>query len=364
MPYADVDLAAVRSNITTMLGHAGTAVCAVVKADAYGHGAAAVAAAAIEGGATWLAVATAHEALAVASAVPDGTPILVLSERPSEELELLAADRPSGLRLTVGSTFGLEFAASLGAHLPVHLEIDTGMHRMGADPSEAMTLARAIVDAPGLVLEGVWTHMAVADEPADPFTDIQLDRFDRVLADLGESGLRPPLVHAANSAAAIAYPRARGDFVRMGITLYGVPPSKEMEGTIPLAPAMTIRAPVTALRTIDAGETVSYGRRWTATERTRIATVPVGYADGVRRSANRVGMEVLIGGVRRPVVGTVTMDQIMVVVDDDVRIGDEVVVIGSQGGERITVSELAGRLDPIGYEVLTGIGARIERRYT
>ena len=300
---AEVDLAAIRSNISTIAGHAGTPVCAVVKADGYGHGAEFVARAAMEAGATWLAVATGPEAVVLGRVVPEGTPILVLAERSATELAAVGDKLPTGIRLTVGSAAGVAAAARLGRDLAVHLKVDTGMHRMGSDPSEAVSLARMVFDAPALDLEGVSTHMAVADDPDDPFTDTQLDRFDQVLDNLSAASLRPPLSHAANSAAAIVHPRARHNLLRVGIAMYGVPPSPALDGVVPLRPALTLRTTITALRTVPAGETVSYGRHWTAVVPSRIATLPIGYADGLRRSAGDNGVDVLIAGRRCPIVG-------------------------------------------------------------
>ncbi len=358
---AEIDLSALRANIVNIGAHAGTPVCAVVKADAYGHGAPAVARAALDAGATWLAVATAAEAVEVGRSVPGDTPILVLAERPGKELAVFGEQLPNGVRLTVCSAAGVAAAAGLARQVPVHLKVDTGMHRMGVDPDDVVTVARLVADTAGVGLEGVWTHMAVADDPDDPFTAAQLDLFDRALDELAAASLRPPLTHAANSAAALVHPRSRHDLVRVGIAMYGVAPVPGLEGVVPLSPALTLRTVVTALRMVSAGETVSYGRRWTASSPSRIATVPVGYADGLRRSSNEAGVEVLIGGRRRRIVGNVTMDQCMVLVDDTTAEGDEVVLIGAQGDEQIEVNEIAARIGTIGYEVLTSIGRRAER---
>jgi len=358
---AEIDLSAIRANIATIAGHAGTPVCAVVKADGYGHGAASVARAAMEAGATWLAVATGPEAVEVSRVVPQGTPILILAERPASELAAVGDQLPTAVRLTVGSAAGAATAAGLGRDVAIHLKVDTGMHRMGSDPSEAVSLARMVFDTPTLHLEGVSTHMAVADDPDNPFTDTQLDRFDQVLDDLAAASLRPSLTHAANSAAAIVHPRARHDLLRVGIAMYGVAPSPALDGVVPLRPALSLRTTITALRTVATGETVSYGRHWTAEVPSRIATLPIGYADGLRRSAGDSGVDVLIGGRRCPIVGRVTMDQCMVLVDDTVATGDEAMLIGTQGDERIDVNEIAGRIGTIGYEVLTSIGRRVER---
>ncbi len=361
MSAAEIDLSAIRRNIAALAEHSDTAVCAVLKADAYGHGVIPVARTALDAGATWLAVATIGEAVDLGEVVGDDTPILVLSERPGAELDVFRDRLPRGLRLTICSTAGLAAIRNARIEASVHVEVDTGMRRMGVEPTEAVALCRDVAEADDLHLEGVWTHMAVADSPDDPFTDLQLDRFDRVLDELEAASVRPPLAHAANSAAALMHPRSRFDLIRVGIAMYGVAPAAELEGVVPLSPALTLRSVVTAVRTVVAGETVSYGRRWEAAETCRIATVPLGYADGVRRSSDRAGVEVLIGGRRHLIVGTVTMDQCMVLVDETVEMGDEVVLIGAQGDERISVGEIADRIDTIGYEVLTSLGRRVER---
>ena len=364
---AEISLDAIRHNVALVRDLAdGAEVCAVVKADGYGHGAADVAGAALDAGATWLAVATPAEAISLGPAVPSDTPVLLLSEPDPVVLAHAWPDLPSGVRFTAASEVGVAaLTALVGEPTRVHMKIDTGMHRVGVAPADAVGLASVIADDAALELEGIWTHCAVADDPTDPFTTEQLRRFDAALADvlgvLASRGVQPPMTHAANSAGAIAHPAARRDMVRLGIAMYGVPPSPALAGSINLRPALRLVSTVTGLRTIEPGETVSYGRRWTAEVPSRIATVPAGYADGVRRSSGAAGVEVLVGGRRCPIVGAVTMDQLMVVVDDDVELGDEVVLIGRQGTEEITATEIAERLGTIGYEVLTGLGSRVDR---
>jgi alanine racemase len=258
-------------------------------------------------------------------------------------------------------------ALARGAPLPVHvhLKLDTGMHRVGAPPEDAVLLAGSIVAHPELRLDGVYTHFAVADEPADPFTGVQLARFTPALAALDKAGLKPATIHAANSAAAMTRPDARFDLVRIGIAMYGIPPGPDLDGEVELVPAMSLKASVSLVKEVAAGERISYGLRHTFDRPSIVATVPIGYADGVRRRLSAHGGEVLLGGRRRPIAGTVTMDQLTVDCGDDrsVRPGDEVVLIGEQGGERITAEDWAGRLDTIGYEVVCGIGPRVPRRY-
>jgi len=359
---AEVDLDAIRHNATVLRTIAApAALCAVVKADGYGHGAIEVARAAIEGGATWLAVALVEEGEALRDAGIDA-PILVLSEPPIDALPEVVAH---GLVPTLYTVKGVEAAAGAAGtgSLSVHVKVDTGMHRVGATTDDAVAVARAVVDAPSLELQGFWTHLAVADEPSNPYTGEQLRRFDEVRGRLADAGVVPDLVHAANSAAAVAHADARYDMVRCGIALYGEPPSAEVGAEIGLRPALSLKAGVSYVKPLGAGERVSYGLRWRADRDTVLATVPVGYADGVTRRLSAVGGEVLIGGRRCPIAGTVTMDQITVDCGPDANVapGDEVVLIGRQGDEEITAAEWAHRLDTISYEVLCGIGPRVPR---
>jgi alanine racemase len=321
-----------------------------------------VAQAAFEAGASWLAVALVEEAAELRDAGLDA-PVLLLSEARRSEWDDVVA---LGARATVYTPEGIVAAgeAAAGGSLPVHLKVDTGMHRVGAQPDDALALARAVVDHPSLVLEGVWTHCAVADEPERPVTAQQLARFDTVLATLAEAGIEPALVHAANSAGGIAHPGARRSLVRAGIAIYGIAPSPELDGAVALRPALSLRSEVSFVKRVAEGEGISYGLRHTFERDTTVATVPIGYADGVRRRLGLLGQEVLIGGRRHPIVGVVTMDQLMVDCgDEEVALGDEVVLLGRQGDEVVTANEWAARLGTIGYEITCAIGPRVPRRY-
>lgn len=364
--WAEVSLDAVRANVATLRDVAApAALCAVVKADGYGHGAVPVAQAALDAGATWLAVAQVPEA-APLRAAGITAPILLLSQPRSDQIEdALALD----LRV---SAYSPELVAELGAAAraggrvtAVHLKVDTGMHRVGARPGAARALAQRIVDDPSLRLESVWTHCAVADEPENPFTAVQLDRYEQVLAELAAAGVDVPLRHAANSAGAIAHPRARYDLVRCGIAVYGIPPAPALDGAVALDPAVRLATEVSFVKEVAAGERISYGLHHQVERDTVIATLPIGYADGVFRRLGLEHQEVLIGGRRHPMVGVVTMDQVMVDVGpgSTVRVGDEAVLLGAQGDERVTPDEWAARLDTISYEVVCAMGARVERRY-
>lgn len=365
--WAEVSLDAIRANVETLRGLVAPAeVCAVVKADGYGHGAVPVAQAALEGGATWLAVAQVPEAAALRQ-FGITAPVLLLSEpRPSQIDEALDAD----VAITVYSSdlvavLAERVRARGGRSWPVHLKVDTGMHRVGAAPADAVALAKAIEANPALSLEAVWTHCATADEPSNPFTSIQLERYEAVLAEMSAAGVVVPIRHAANSAAAIAHPASRYDLVRCGIAIYGIPPSPAMAGAVALEPAIELITEVSFVKPVAAGEGISYGLRYHVERDTRIATLPIGYADGVPRRLGLDQQEVLIRGRRHPIVGAVTMDQLMVDLGPDsvVRPGDVAVLLGAQGDERVTPDEWAVRLDSISYEVVCAIGARVERRY-
>jgi alanine racemase len=372
--WAEVDLDALAHNVALMRRVAAPAeVWAVVKADGYGHGAETVAFGALEAGAAGLAVALVEEGVALRSAGVRA-PILVLSEAPAAAVEPAVA---AGLTPTVYSSEGIDLVAAavaaVGRGGGVHLKIDTGMHRVGADPGEVPRLGAALGSRPDLRLEGAWTHLAVADGGSDEdrsFTELQLRRFDRGLELLATEGVVPQLRHAANSAGAINHPASRHDLVRCGIALYGAQPSAataaafEAAAGDSLRPVLSLHARVAAVRELDAGERPSYGRRRPLPVRSVVATVPLGYADGVPRRLFEAGASVLIGGRRRPLAGTVTMDQILVDCGPEAPVspGDEVVLIGNQGDESVTADEWAALLGTISYEVLCGIGPRVPRR--
>jgi alanine racemase len=363
---AEVDLGAIAHNVGVLRAEVAPALmCAVVKADGYGHGAIAVSEAVLDAGADWLAVALVEEA-AVLRKAGITRPILLLSQ---PRLADLAAAVRYDLRVCIISTLAAEMLAvaarEQGRVVPVHLKVDTGMNRIGVAPADALALAAEIVRRPELELEGVFTHCAVADEPDNPFTVEQFERYEAVLDELATAGITPSIRHAANSATAIVHPRGRYDLVRMGIAVYGIPPAPGLAATLDLRPALSLRAEVSMVKRVDAGEGVSYGLRHTFPTDTTVATVPIGYADGVPRRLGLVGGEVLVGGRRRPIVGVVTMDQLMVDCGDDhVEVGDEVVLIGAQGVHEITAEEWAERLDTIAYEIVCGIGPRVPRFYT
>lgn len=361
--HVEVDLDAIRSNVAAIAAAiAPAAVCAVVKADGYGHGDVPSAEMALEGGAEWLAVALVEEGIRLREA-GIAVPILLLSEPTLDEIpHVLEWD-------LVPTVYRSKFTAALASHpdfrqpLPVHLKVDTGMHRVGADPRHALDLAVQINDEPRLELQGVWTHFSVADEDAE-FTKEQIHRFDEFVADLADRDIEPPMLHAANTAGGLMFPEARYSMVRAGLGIYGLRPAPETAPGVPLAPAMRVVSAVSYIRSLPAGARPSYGRRRPMPAAGRVATVPIGYADGVYRRLSSVGGEVLIRGKRYPYAGTVTMDQIVVDVGNDpVEVGDEVVVMGRQGDVAVTAEQWAQWMDTINYEVVCNFGPRLPRHY-
>lgn len=362
--WAEVDTAAITANARELKRWAGdAALLAVVKAAGYGHGSVRSAEAALAGGATWLGVALVEEGEVLRRA-GISAPVLVLSEpRPSAMVQVVASD----LRPTIYTEEGVEAAAKAAAGLPsplrVHVKVDTGMHRVGATPDAAVALAQQVAGCPELHLEGLFTHFAVADEPGRPETARQLAILREVASRLAGLGVRPDLLHAANSAGLLAHPDSHLDLVRCGITLYGLAPATGLDGLAELRPALSLKAEVSFVKPIVAGEAASYGLAWAAPADTVVATLPIGYADGVPRSYGASGGHVLIGGRRCPVVGTVTMDQLLVDCGpgSTVRAGDECVLIGRQGDEQVTAWEWAERVGTIAYEVVCGLSSRVPR---
>jgi len=369
--WAEIDLAALRHNIVTLRELVAPAqLCGVVKANGYGHGALVAAQALLDAGVAGLAVAIVDEGVELR----DGgitEPILLLAEAPSESLvDALEAK----LTLTIGSLDGaraaVAAAAEVGGRSPVHVKVDTGMHRMGVSLEELGEVLDVLAASPTIVIEGLYSHFSVADsdDAADrAFCDLQMQRFDEALAIAAARGLNPPLTHLANSAAAISIPAARRSMVRVGLAAYGYLPHPSMERVLAerglaLRPALSLHARVTAVRHLDAGERPSYGRRRALPEAATVATVPFGYADGYPRRFFDAGAEVIINGIRRPLAGSVTMDQLVVDCDgSDVHVGDDVVLLGSQGDQTITADEWATWGGTITWEILCGIGARVPR---
>jgi alanine racemase len=361
---ARIDLGAVARNCGHLKSLVGprTLLCAVVKADAYGHGDVWCARAAVEGGADWLAVATAAEAEELRR---HGlrTRILVMGALTREDARIAldaAADvvawRPEFVRLLE------EIAGADDVRAKVHVKLDTGMGRLGTkDPAEARAVAEAIDAAERLELSGAMTHFATADEPGDDHFGAQLEAFAPFAREIAK-GREDFIVHAANSAATYRDKDAHFDMVRCGIAIYGLDPFHEDPAERGLAPALALESYVASVKRFEPGDSAGYGRRWSAEEATWVATLPIGYGDGWRRALTN-NADVLVRGRRHPLVGTVSMDNITIDLgpETDVEPGDKAVLIGADGGERILCEEVAGRLDTINYEVTCGLSQRVRR---
>jgi alanine racemase len=346
---ARVDVGAIERNCARLASAVAPArLCAVVKADGYGHGAVPAARAARAGGAAWLAVATAGEAAALRAAGIDG-PVLVMGAVSDEELPVAIG---AGADVVAWRE---AFVAKLGPEARVHVKLDTGMGRLGTrDPDEASRVAAAAGDR----LAGLMTHFATADEDDRTFLDAQLAAFAAWIA-------RHPgvPVHAANSAAALRRPDARFDMVRCGIAVYGMDPFHRDPADHGLEPALELTSYLAEVKRCEPGQSAGYGRRFVAERGTWLGTIPIGYGDGVRRGLTN-NADVLVDGRRVPLVGTVSMDNVTVDLGDDPPPpGAEAVLIGARGGERILAEELAARLGTINYEITCGLSARVPREH-
>lgn len=360
--WIEVDLGAIENNIQRIKEITNVKVMAVVKANAYGHGTVPVARAAEQAGASWIGVARIEEALELRSGGID-TPILILGFTPpagidpaiNQDIALTIWDEHQVIQTSAA-------AKRLGKTARVHLKVDTGMSRLGVQLEGALMVAVTIQKTPGLELEGVFTHFARADEVDQAPTKRQEEQFIKVLDALRSAGITPPLVHAANSAASLARPSARFNLVRTGIALYGLNPYSDRHLPDGFRPALSWKTQLSQVKILPPGRGVSYGHEYVTRDFERIGTIPIGYADGYRRTK---GNQVLVCGKRAPVVGRVCMDQVSVLLDGvpEAREGDEVVIIGAQGGEQITAEEIGRTWGTINYEVLCGIGARVPRVY-
>lgn len=361
---AEIDLSAIRHNVRLLCRHVGAGVrlMAVVKANAYGHGAVPVARAALEAGASWLGVASVAEGIALRDAglrapilVLGYTPPTLAAEALRHDLSLTVYD--VGVAREIGRV-----ARALDRLARVHVKVDTGMHRLGFLPHQVPHALAEIGATPGVHIEGVFTHLSSAD--SDPeYTLWQVQRFQSATA-----GANVMLRHVCNSAGTMSYPQAHYDLVRVGIALYGLSPYAPLPPASPLVahlrPALTLKTVIASVKWLPDGARVGYGGRYRCKGACRIAVIPVGYGDGFRRAPHNFG-EVLVRGRRAPVVGNVCMDQSMIDVTHipDVQLDDEVVLIGRQGDEVITADEIAARLGTINYEVVTALTARPTRVY-
>lgn len=365
--WAEVDLEAIRENIRqirrfTRQGTKAPEIMAVVKAEAYGHGAVATARAALEAGATRLGVAIPEEGILLREAGID-RPVLVFTPLLPDQAETFLdysltatiAGEESARALSAG-------AGRRGQEARVHLKVDTGMGRVGVPPGEAPGLARKVAALPNLEVEGVYSHFATADEADLTFARRQLDLFKEVLNNLAEAGMRIPLKHIANSGAIINLPESYFDLVRPGIIIYGLYPSAETpRDRLPLKPALSLKARVVQVKRVPPGTGISYGRIYHTKRATNIVTLPLGYADGWSRLLSGEA-RVLLRGKSFPLVGRICMDQCMADVEDlAVEPGEEAVLIGKQGEEEISVDEVAGLLGTINYEVVCMLSDRVPR---
>jgi len=369
---ACIDLDAVQKNIQNLKQI--TKKCckfmAVVKADGYGHGAVSVAQKALQSGADWLGVARLDEALELRQSGIDA-PLLVFGYiHPSQA----AIIKDFNLVATV---YGLKMASDLSnkakllnKRVKVHLKVDTGMGRVGTvidntAGKQVLKEIRQIVRLPGIDLNGIYTHFAAADCKDRTYTGLQIELFASLLNDLKKEGIEFETRHAANSAGIIEFPQAHFDMVRAGISIYGLYPSCDVDQTkVNLFPAMTLKSVVTAVRKVPRGFYVSYGMTHKTQKQTRLASIPIGYADGFSRQFSSNGT-MLVKGLRAPIVGRVCMDQTMIDVGDisNVKTGDEVVLIGSQGDESLYADELANRINTINYEIVSALTSRVKRTY-
>ncbi len=361
---ARIDLGAVEGNCAALKAalSGGAELCAVVKADGYGHGAEACARAALAGGASRLAVATGAEAGQIGPRFA-GVPLLTMGALTAEDLDtaLAAGSEVSVWREGFRQLLSAR-AAELARPVRVHVKFDSGMGRLGdPDPGAVLALARACAADPGLELAGVWTHFATADEPDSGFFDEQLQRFSALAAAV-KAEFPGVIAHAANSAAVFREPRAHFDMARCGVAVYGLDPFQGDPAERGLTPALSLRSYVADVKRFGAGASVGYGQTWRAPVDTWVGVLPLGYGDGVRRGLSN-NAEVLVRGRRLPLVGTVSMDNVTVDLgpETDVEPGDEAVLIGAQGDESIRAEEVARRLGTINYEVTCGISARVPR---
>lgn len=361
--WLEIDLGAIAHNVHAVAKLTGVRVMAVVKANGYGHGLVPVARRAVEAGADYCGVARIDEALEMRQGGVDA-PTLVLGETPNSRL---AEAVGQGVSVTVYDHAQLEplaaAARSASRTARVHVKVDTGMTRLGAAPQAAFGLLQALHGLSGVEVEGLFTHFARADEPEAASSDRQEAVFSDLLSEVTAAGMRPPLVHAANSAAALTRPSARFDMVRPGIAMYGMNPSEEVRLPANFHRALAWKARLTTVRDVPAGTGVSYGHVYVTQKDERLGVIPVGYGDGFRREA---GAGVLVHGVWAPVVGRVCMDQTIINLDHvpQAAIGDEVVIVGEQQGEKLRPEDLARVWHTVGYEVVCGLSARVPRLYS
>jgi len=368
--WAEVNANNIKDNlrfIRTLISKS-TKIMAVVKANGYGHGVLKVAKAAIEAGVERLGVASVEEALELIN-YDIKVPIQLLSQPPISSVKIIV-ENSTIKKSMISTVYTKNFVKALSeeAHNQnkkclVHVKVDTGMHRVGANIKNVLNLVKYISTFSNIEIEGLFTHFACADDPENPYTLLQLKRFIELKETLKKNNFKFEIYHCANSAATLNFPQTHMDMIRIGIAMYGLR-SSEKTFSLQVKPALSLKAKISYLKTVKNGEGISYGLTFKTNKKSLIATIPIGYRDGYSRQLSNKG-EVLVKGKRVPVIGNVTMDQIMIDVTDigEVKIGDEVVIIGNQGEEKIEVNELSKILNTIDYEIVCGITNRVPRIY-
>lgn len=361
--WAEVNLQTLRENYIKLQAYTQSEMMPIVKADAYGHGVIPVVKTLIACGARRFGVAILEEALELKKVYPEVS-VMIIGATDAAESDTLVREGiiPAIFQLSQAQALS-EAAVKQNRTAKLHLKIDTGMNRIGFRETDLATIFK-IAELPNLDIEGIFTHFAASDQNDLSFAREQLKLFQCIYDKLKSAGLKIPIRHTANSAAILQFPESHFELVRPGIVLYGLPPSAQIGGNVGLEPVLSWKAKISHIKTINTGETVSYGRTFQAAYPTSVATVPVGYADGLRRSLSNHG-EMLIHGKRSMMIGRVCMDQTMLEVTkiNNVNVGDVVTILGKDGYEQITATEMATWLGTINYEVTCGIAKRVPRVY-
>jgi len=361
---AEINLSAIQYNLQQVRKRVGdgTTIMAVVKANAYGHGIVEVARASLQGEATYLGVAIVEEGLILRDNHITA-PILVFTAPFLDQLELFLKYDLEVTLCSMDIAIALDsIAAKVGKRGVAHVKLDTGMGRIGVHYNDAIEFVHQVIQLKSIELKGLYTHFATADERNKDFALLQLARFRDVIAKVNDLGISIPFKHCANSGAILDLPDSYFDMVRPGIMMYGYYPSHETTESLELHPALSLKSKVSFVKEVPPGTSVSYGRRYYTKSRTKIVSIPIGYADGFSRLLTNKA-EALINGKRYPVVGTVCMDQVMIDVglDSDVSVGEDVVFIGHSGNEQISAWDIADKLGTIPYEVCCAISSRVPR---
>jgi alanine racemase len=363
---AEIDLSALDHNLEQIRKRVGRGckILAVVKADAYGHGACLVSRELLSAGADMLGVATAAEGIRLRQAGIEAPILLLLGMLDRSPEEIIQADLTPVISESTGIQALADAARRAGRRVKVHVKLDTGMGRLGFPWEQGVEVIQRLMHLQGIEVEGLLTHFAQAEAPDKAFTQLQLSRFEEVIAELNRQGIEIPVLHAANSAAIIDFSPSYLNMVRPGIMLYGAVPDSGLQPKIDLKPVMSVKTKIIRLRKMPAGCSLSYGRTYITPKESTIATIPIGYAAGYSRALSNRG-RVLIGGVRAPIVGRVCMDMSLVDVTHlpEVKLGDEVLVWGKDDAGTLPVEDIADLADTIAYELLCLVGRYLPRRY-